>query len=227
MGLSEERIFVWLSQFAYEPTTVYATLVSMMLLSAFGLPIPEEVTLLSIGLLAYMGANPALYPPPFLGAPVIQPIEAALVATLAVFGADFLVYWIGRVFGRKLIHHPRLSHIFSTKLIEKAESFTKKYGMLATGIFRFTPGVRFPGHILCGMMRMPAWKFALVDGFAVAISVPTQILLIAHYGEAILGVLKEFKIVVLCVIGIAIVAVIALRMRERARERQEPTPPPV
>lgn len=227
MGLSEETIFVWLSQFAYEPTTVYATLVSMMLLSAFGLPIPEEVTLLSIGLLAYMGANPALYPPPYLGAAVIQPVEAAIIATLAVFGADFLVYWIGRVFGRKLIHHPRLSHIFSTKLIDRAESFTKRYGMLATGIFRFTPGVRFPGHILCGTMRLPAWKFALVDGLAVAISVPTQILLIAHYGEAILGMLKEFKIVVLCVIGVVVIAVVALRMRERAAEHQEPTPPPV
>lgn len=227
MGFSEEAIFTWLSQFAYQPYMVYAALIAMMFMSAFGLPIPEEVTLLSVGLIAYMGANPMLYPPPVINAPVVHPLEAAVVATFAVFGADFLVYWIGRIYGRKLVHHPRMSRVFSPVLLKRAELFMRKYGMAATGLFRFTPGVRFPGHLLCGIMRMRAWKFALVDGLAVCISVPTQILLISHYGEAILGVIRQFKMAVFGVIGILIIVFVAHRLRERGRTQNAGEPPPV
>jgi len=54
------------------------------------------------------------------------------------------------------------------------------------------------------MLRFPAWKFGLIDGIAAMISVPTQILLLAHYGEAILGFLKQFKLFVLCLLAIAL-----------------------
>ena len=74
----------------------------MMLLSAVGLPLPEEVTLVSVGILAYMGANPDKFPPPFPGAPYVNATTAAAVAFLAVFLSDFLIYCIGRFFGVKI-----------------------------------------------------------------------------------------------------------------------------
>lgn len=218
MSLAHEPIFTWMSQFAFQPGMVYTAIVTMMFLSAFGLPIPEEVTLLSTGLLAFMGANPQLFPPPYVGAPVVNPIDAAIIASLAVFGADFLIYWIGRIWGRKLLKHRRVSRLISPALLTKAEEFTRKYGALATGLFRFTPGVRFPGHILCGTLRLPAWKFALIDGLAVSISVPTQILLLSTYGELILVTLKKFKLIVLAALGLALIAWIAVKLRDRARQ---------
>jgi membrane protein DedA with SNARE-associated domain len=181
MTLASEPIFQWMSQFAYEPGMVYTALIAMMLLSAFGLPIPEEVTLISVGLLAFMGANPEHFPPPYPGASVVNPTEAAIVAALAVFVADFLVYMIGRVYGRKILYSPWMSKFISAQTISKAEEFTKKYGMLATGLFRFTPGIRFPGHLLCGSLRFSPWKFASIDFLAVMISVPTQVLLWRAY----------------------------------------------
>lgn len=219
MSIAEEPVFQWLSQFAFQPGLIYTALVSMMLLSAFGLPIPEELTLLSVGLLAFMGANPDLFPPPYPGAPIVHPTEAAIVATLAVFSADFLVYTIGRIGGRKLIQHPRLSRFFPPAMLAKAETFIQKYGALATGIFRFTPGVRFPGHLLCGMLKFPAWKFASVDAVAVMISVPTQVLLLAHYGEPILNNLRQFKTVVFSLLGLALVGFVIYRWRQKRRER--------
>ncbi len=82
----------------------------------------------------------------------------------------------------------------------RIESWTHKYGAYACGIFRFTPGIRFPGHLACGMLKFPMWKFAVIDGVAALISVPTQILLLAHYGETILKFLKQFKLVVLAIL---------------------------
>lgn len=218
MSIANEPIFVWMSQFAYEPNMVYFGIVGMMLLSAVGFPLPEEVTFISVGILAFMGANPQMFPPPYDGAPVVNANEAALISLVAVIFADFLIYTIGRVWGRRLLHAPRFSRFFPPSIIEKVERWTAKYGAYACGIFRFTPGIRFPGHIACGMMKYPAWKFALIDGAAALISVPTQILLLAHYGEPILIKLKQFKTILLFLILIAIVAFIVFKWRERRQK---------
>lgn len=194
---------------------VYLAIVSMMFLSAFGLPLPEEVTLLSAGLLAFMGSHPHLFPPPYEGAPFVQPIPAAIVASLSVFGADFLVYSIGRRWGRRVLNHPRMQKAMSPELILKAEQFTRRYGMLATGIFRFTPGLRFPGHLLCGTLRLAPWKFALVDLIAVGISVPTQVLLLAYYGEPILSALRQFKIYFFSALAVVLVIWVGYKIRKR------------
>ncbi len=186
-----------LAQYAYQPNWVYFFLVVMMLLSSVGLPLPEEVTLVSVGILAYMGANPDKYPPPYVGAPYVHATTAAIVAFLAVICSDFLIYCMGRFFGARIFQWAPVQKIITPESRTKIESWTSKYGALACGIFRFTPGLRFPGHLACGMVKFPAWKFAVVDGIAALISVPTQILLLAHFGEQILGVFKQFKFIIL------------------------------
>lgn len=189
-----------LSEYAYQPMWVYFFLIVMMLLSAVGLPLPEEVTLVSVGILAYMGQNPDKYPPPFVGASYVHATTAAIVAFFAVIGSDFLIYFMGRFFGVKIFNWAPVQKVITPEAREKIETWTRKYGAWACGIFRFTPGLRFPGHLASGMLKFPAWKFLLVDGIAALISVPTQILLLAHFGEQILGAFKQFKLGILAVI---------------------------
>lgn len=213
MSIFQEPIFQWLSQFAYQPELVYAALVGMMLLSAVGLPLPEEVTLVSVGVLAFMGANPQHFPPPFEGAPVVNMHVAAVVASLAVFGSDFLIYAVGKFWGRRILEKPFMQKVISPQMMGKVEVWTKKYGAYACGIFRFTPGIRFPGHLACGILHFPVWKFALIDGIAVMISVPTQIYLLAIYGEPIIQRLHQFKMVLLGVAGVLLVAFLAKKVK--------------
>ena len=219
MEFANEPIFQWMSQFAYQPGTVYIALVGMMLLSAIGLPLPEEMTLISVGVLAFMGANPQHFPPPFPGAPVVNVHTAAAIAFFAVFFSDFLIYTIGRVFGRKLLYHPRVHKMFPPHLMKRVEEWTHKYGTYACGIFRFTPGIRFPGHLACGMLHFPVWKFLLIDGIAALISVPTQIYLLAHYGEPILMKLRQFKLVVFAVIAILLIYFLFKKIREKMKAK--------
>lgn len=220
MEFANEPIFQWMSQFAYQPYTVYFALIGMMLLSAVGLPLPEEVTLISVGILAFMGAHPDHFPPPYPGAPVVNVHTAAIIAFFAVFLSDFLIYGVGRVFGRKLLYHPRVHKMFPPHLMKRVEEWTHKYGAYACGIFRFTPGIRFPGHLACGMLHFPVWKFLLIDGLAAAISVPTQIYLLAHYGEPILMKLRQFKLVVFGLIGILLIYFIFKKIREKMLQKK-------
>lgn len=212
--------FDW-SQFAYQPGTVYIVIVAMMLLSAVGLPIPEELTLISVGMLAYVGQHPDIYQPPYPGAPVVNVHYAAIISLAAVIFSDTLIYTIGRVFGRRLLYHPRVHKMFPPHLMKRVEEWTHKYGTYACGIFRFTPGIRFPGHLACGMMHFPLWKFLLIDGVAAFISVPTQIYLIAHFGDAVLSVLREFKIAVAIILLVVLIYFVIKKLRQRHLAKQE------
>ncbi len=218
MDIANQPIFQFLAQYAYQPELVYLAVVGMMLASGFGLPLPEEVTLLSVGVLAFMGSRPDLFPPPALGATPVNMHHAALVSFTAVVMADSLIYGLGRMWGRKFLYHEKMRRIVSVEALQKVEERTKRYGMVAVFAFRFTPGVRFPGHLACGAMKFEFWKFLLVDFFAALISVPTQIYLVAIYGEPIIKFLQEVKIVIFALLALALMIFIIKRFAVRKKQ---------
>lgn len=180
--------------YAYQPYFVYGFIILFMTASSFGLPIPEEMTLVSAGLVAFMAKNPAQFPPPSPDAQGVNLIVLSIVCFLAVLGSDVLIYYLGKIFGRRLIKSKFFNNRVGQERFNKINLIFQKYSYWACGLFRFTPGVRFPGHMSCGLMGIPLWKFMLVDGFAALISVPTQVILVATYGDVILAKIKEFKI---------------------------------
>lgn len=193
-------IVEFFSHYAYQPYLVYSFIILFMTASSFGLPIPEEMTLVSAGLVAYMARNPIEYPPPY---PDAHGVNLTILATLcffAVLGSDLLVYFIGRRFGERLKKSKFFNKRIGKENFAKIDKVYKKFGYFAPGLFRFTPGVRFPGHLSCGIMKVPLKQFLLVDGFAALFSVPTQVLLVAFYGEIILGKLKEFKLIIISIL---------------------------
>lgn len=200
----ESQIAEWFAHFAYQPYLVYALVIGLMFASSFGLPLPEEVTIISASLTAYMATHPAKYPPPYPDAVGVNPYILAAICLFAVFASDYFIYWIGSYFGDKLFRHPRWGKGFRGKSFKRVQKWIREYGTLAPCIFRFTPGLRFPGHMMCGAIGLPKWQFILVVGVAALLSVPTQVILISMYGEIILNLLRQLKFVV---IGAAVVGV--------------------
>lgn len=205
MEFNEASLMAFFSQYAYEPQYVYGFIVCFMLASSFGFPIPEELTLISAGLVAYMAKNPALFPPPYPGATGVDTTTLCIVAFLAVLMSDTLVFLIGKYFGARIIKTSFFEKKVAGAAWDKVNSWFDKYGGLACGIFRFTPGLRFPGHLSCGFLGIPVWKFLLIDIFVAAISVPTQVYLVATYGDVIFGKLKQFKLILLAVAAVVLV----------------------
>ena len=198
--ISEEAILQFITQFAYQPWLVYGCVICFMLASSFGFPIPEEVVLLGSGLVGYIGSRPDLYPPPVAGSPTVNVELLAAICFFAVFLSDFLVYSLGKYFGARLLRTRRMARYHNR--MEKITRCTRRYGAWAAGIFRFTPGLRFPGHFACGTLGLSGIKFVAVDGTAALLSVPTQVLLIAYFGEEILIYFKQFKIVLFSALGV-------------------------
>lgn len=200
---SEASLLAFFSQYAYQPMYVYGFIVCFMLASSFGLPVPEELVLISAGLVAHMALTPDKYPPPYPGAEGVDVVTLCIVCFLAVLFSDCLVYFIGKFFGGRIIKTKFFQKQVAGDGFNKINTFFQKYGGLACGIFRFTPGLRFPGHLSCGLLGIPVWKFVAIDIIAAGFSVPTQVYFVATYGDVILDKLAEFKMIVL---GIAVVA---------------------
>lgn len=203
MGFSEADLLNWFTQYAYQAWLIYLGIFVLMMASGFGLPIPEEVTLISAGLVCYVASRPDLFPPPPEGTHPVNPYVTAGVAFFSVVFADCLVFFLGKFFGGRILRASYMARYRDR--FEKVGSWTRKYGMWAAGAFRFTPGLRFPGHFACGMMGLSVTKFVAVDASAAAISVPTQVLLVAFYGETILVYFRQFKLVVLAFVALALV----------------------
>lgn len=221
---SEEAFLSFLLQYAYMPYVLYSFILMFMLMSGFGLPIPEELVLVSCGLIGYMALNPDKYPPPAPGMESIDVYVLAFVCLFAVMMSDTIVYLIGKRHGVKVFYilakikyffltpskkkeitiEEIYQHYLASPTFAKINGLFQNHGMLAVGIFRFTPGVRFPGHLSCGMMGVSIWKFLMVDFIVAVISVPTQVLIVSFNGEVILDKFKEFKIIILSVAAVII-----------------------
>ena len=212
----EQSILNYLTSFAYDPLAFYGIIILIMTLATFGLPVSEEVVIISASLVAYMGAHPELYPPPLstIGTPPfpVQPVTTALVCFLSVFLSDLLVYLIGFIFREKIINQPIVKKIISQKRKEKINTWISQYGYFVSGMFRFTPGLRFIGYLTCGVVRIPIHKFILINGGVALLVVPSQVLIISTYGEAIISNLKAVSITLISVFSFFILFFILSRL---------------
>jgi membrane protein DedA with SNARE-associated domain len=211
----------FLVPYAYEPWMVYGIVILLLTASSFGLPMPEEVTLVSAGVIAYIGLNPDKYPPPSPDSTPVDPWMLSFVCFFAVFLSDYLVFSIGRYVRTHAERFALIDRFVPATVMEKVTQKTKKYGALMAGFFRFTPALRFPGHFACGFLGVAPWKFTAVDGTAALLSVPTQVLLLSFYGEEILGMIKQFKITLLVIFSIIITAYIARKIYIRRQIKKQ------
>lgn len=202
----EAYVLAALTEAANRPWLVYTIVFMAMYASSFGLPVPEEVTLLTVGFIAYMARNPDLYPGTLYAGQGIELTTAAVVCFFAVFSSDALVYGLGRFFGPPLLKTRYVAKVLTEERMVKVRTWTSNYGAWAAGAFRFMPGIRFPGHLSCGLLHVPFRKFIAVDGTAALISVPTQVFLVGHYGRDIINLLKTYQpwVIGLIVIGVLI-----------------------
>ena len=171
---------------------VFLFIFLVMYASSFGLPFPEEVTLLTLGFLVYISNNPD----PAITEVTPDPINihlAAALAFLAVLSSDVLVYELGRKFGRRIIALPLLRNYAKPELMQSVEKWMQRWGYWSCGVFRFTPGVRFPGHLSCGMLGVTRTQFIAIDGIAALVSVPTQIYAVGLYGKEIIDAIKRYQ----------------------------------
>ena len=188
---------------------IYGSLFLTLVLSGAGLPIPEEVTILFGGYLAYTG--------------VLDIWVTLYVLLLGNILGDTLGYVMGRFFGN-WIYNKILCHFRATSvLLLKGERYFSRYGETIVLFTRPLMGVRFIIPILAGHYKMKFSKFLLYDSL---VTIPwTALLILLSYflgtGLELITETKEIRHTIFVVLGLAIVCYTALQyIREEKKETQ-------
>lgn len=146
----------------------YVAVFVMLLVCGFGVPIPEDVTLVTGGVIAGMG---------------YADVDTMLIVGLAgVLVGDGLMFLLGRWYGQRIIALPFFRKVLTPERFVSAQDRFERYGKWVMFVARFLPGLRTPVFFTAGMTRkVPFLTWLLMDGFAALISVPVWVYL-GYYG---------------------------------------------
>lgn len=156
----------------------YAGVLAALVGSGFGLPIPEEIPVVTAGAMvghdandvAYhdvvagaLGGGYLAYDPPSPRGTTRWWIMLPLIIAGAVAG-DSVLYLVGRKFGGRLVKNSWVQRrvLPPEKRAEIEANFHKNGIMILLGA-RLTPGIRTPVFIMAGLLRMPMSRFLLAD----------------------------------------------------------------
>ena len=100
------------------------------------------------------------------------------IGMAGVLVGDSVMFFIGRIFGQKILNIKFFSKIINPQRYLWIEEKFEKYGGFFVFVARFMPGLRSPIFVFIGISRKVSYlKFVLIDGFAALISVPVWVYL--------------------------------------------------
>jgi membrane protein DedA with SNARE-associated domain len=153
----------------YSEHFIYAGLFLVLFFSGLGLPIPEEITLLTGGFLVNLGIT-GFYP-------------TLAFIFVGVLTGDMAIYSIGRKWGHGIITHRNLRRIFCEERLARVRQFFRDHGSKTIFIARFISGFRMAAFLAAGTIGVKPGKFLFLDFLAALIAVPLLFYLGYSCGE--------------------------------------------
>lgn len=187
----------------------YAAVFFVLVACGFGVPIPEDITLVAGGVISGLGyANVHIM---------------VVVGMLGVLVGDGLMFTAGRVFGHKILKVRFIARVMTPKRYAQVQEKFDKYGNRVLFVARFLPGLRTPIYITAGISRKVSYlRFLLMDGLAALISVPVWIYLGAYGAEQtdwLMEKVHQFQYGLFVLIGIGAVVLGYFWWKKRQRLR--------
>lgn len=172
-----------------------------LLLCGLGLPLPEEVFLLSAGILLYKGE--------------VEFVRITLLCSFAILLGDSLPFLLGRRYGMRALEVPWIARVLHPERFQRFRRRFDAHGNWAVFACRFLPMLRIPGYFVAGTMGMRWGRMLLLDGLGVLLSVPVSIYLGKLLGsqvDRLKNTVHDLHLI-LAVVVCALVLVIVIRGR--------------
>lgn len=185
----------------------YAAVFFVLVICGFGVPIPEDLTLVTGGVISGMGYT--------------NPHIMFAVGMLGVLVGDGIMFAAGQIWGQKILRFKPIARIMTPKRYEQVQEKFDKYGNWVLFVARFLPGLRTAVFVTAGISRKVSYlRFIIMDGLAALISVPIWIYLGeygAHNIDWLMAKMHSLQsgIFVILGIGAAVVAWIWWKKRQR------------
>jgi membrane protein DedA with SNARE-associated domain len=188
----------------------YLVVGAVFVLCGVGLPLPEEIVLVVAGYSCFKESADLL------------PMMATCAVSIAL--GDLIPYLLGRQFGVKLLRLRPLRVAFTRERLARFDRWFRGRGDYVIFFARFIAGIRTVAFFTAGTMRMPYWRFFLLDGAGIALLVPTLVYAGYHFGgvlDEVIGFVQKVErsvLIVAAVAGVGFGIWYWLRRRRLSRE---------
>lgn len=168
----------------------------LLMLAGLNFPISEDVVVILSGVLAS-----TLVPE--------NTWKLFVAVFLGAYLSDWIVYWMGRLWGTKLWKIRWFARIFHPKRLNQIKKYYQQYGMLTLVVGRFIPfGVRNCLFATAGIGKMFFWKFLLADGIACLCSNATLFTVAYFCGKNCSSLMRFINIVIFSIFLVALIGFI-------------------
>lgn len=136
----------------------YVGILAALSLGSLGAPIPEEIPIVTAGVLARQE--------------VVRWWVALPLCLVGVLSGDIVLYWAGRHFGDHVLDLRLVRYLLDRGRRERLTAAYRKNGLIIVFAARHVMGLRAAAFLTAGIARIPFWKFLAVDGVAIGYGVP-------------------------------------------------------
>lgn len=172
---------------------IYFIVFLILLGCGFGIPIPEDITLIAAGLVSYYGLSNVWI--------------MLAVAFMGVMIGDGVIFSLGSRYGRVIAQRWPLRLVLTDALLDRVSAQLQKQGNKLIFAARFMPGLRAAIFFSAGTLKIPFRTFIFFDGLAALLSVPAIVLSTWYWGQYVDDVVRIVKsiehgivLVILCVV---------------------------
>lgn len=158
-------------------------------------PIPEEVFMMSAGVLVATGR--------------MSWAEALAACTFGLFTRNAIAFVLSRRFGRWLLSHPRVVRFVGPDRLATWYGRIERRASLASFLIAWGTGGRVKLIIVAGAMDVPYGTFFLYNGLGTALGVPLWMLLGFTFGDPLITAFQEaFPVMVAASTALVVAAVL-------------------
>ncbi|STZ76620.1 DedA family protein [Bergeriella denitrificans] len=184
----------------------YIAVFLVLVACGFGVPIPEDITLVTGGVISGLGYTD------------VHIMFA--VGMLGVLVGDGCMFAAGRIWGDKILKFKPIARVMTPKRYAQVQEKFDKYGNWVLFVARFLPGLRTAVFVTAGISRVSYWRFLAMDGLAALISVPIWVYL-GEYGakntDWLMQKVHQFQTGIFVILGIGAAVLLGFWWRRRRR----------
>jgi membrane protein DedA with SNARE-associated domain len=131
---------------------------SGLFVAGLGVPIPEDIFLISGGILTHVHGSSI--------------VVALLVLYSGVMVGDAIVYHLGARYGEAVLRRPFIARLMTPARVERVRRYYARWGAVTVFLARHVAGIRFPTFLMAGVSHMGFVRFLFWDGLSALLSVP-------------------------------------------------------
>ena len=145
----------------FKGPAAYVGVLFVLITCGLGVPLPEDVPLITGGYVASRGGS--------LTAMILVGLAGILIG-------DSIIFRFGQTYGEKLLE-TRLGKHIPGERVQRTIHLFEKHGPKFIMVARFVPGLRAVTYFVAGTTGVQYWKFILYDGIAACVSAPAWVYL--------------------------------------------------